>query len=111
MDTRTVWLVLAWLAAAGQAAAQASAGASAQEVQDERERLIQRQMQQVQLEREQQRQRAVERCNLNRGVDCVSDEGLREWLMQDRTRLEAVLDGSRLRGGALSPEARGEEPR
>lgn len=108
MNTRTAFFLIAWLGLAGQAAAQASAGASVQELQEERERLIQQQLAQIRLEREQQRQRAVERCTLNRGVDCVTDEGLQEWLMQDRTRLEAVLDGSRLRSGALPPEARGQ---
>jgi hypothetical protein len=108
MNTRTALLFVAWLGAAGQAAGQASTGASVQELQEERERLIQQQLAQMRLERDQARQRAVERCTLNRGVDCVTDEGLQEWLMQDRTRLEAVLDGARLRSGALPPEARGQ---
>lgn len=108
MNTRMALLLLAWLGSAGQAAAQASTGASVQELQDERERLIQQQLAQMRFEREQARQRAVDRCNVNRGVDCVTDEGLQEWLMQDRTRLEAVLEGSRLRSGALPPEARGQ---
>ena len=32
------------------------------------------------------------RCIALRGVDCDSVEGLREWLLLDRTREEAVLD-------------------
>jgi hypothetical protein len=32
------------------------------------------------------------RCIEQRGVDCVSEEGLQEWLLLDRTREQAVLD-------------------
>lgn len=113
MDTTRVLFVLAALAAAGLAAAQAPAPSSqqVQAMQEEREHLLRRQLHQLQLEREQQRARAAERCAANRGVDCTTDEGLQEWLQQDRTRLEAVLDGARLRGGALPPEARMVEER
>ena len=45
----------------------------------------------------QQREKAAERCKTNRGVDCDSPEGLKEWLLQERTRREAVNDGSRHR--------------
>ena len=41
--------------------------------------------------------RAKERCRLNRGVDCDTPEGLKEWLLQERSRQEAIRDGSRHR--------------
>ena len=41
-----------------------------------------------------QRERAVERCNANRGTDCTTDAGLREWLGQDRSRSEAEAEGA-----------------
>jgi len=40
-------------------------------------------------------QRAKEHCQQNRGVDCESAEGLKEWLLQERSRDEAVREGSR----------------
>jgi hypothetical protein len=40
-------------------------------------------------------ERAKTRCKLNRGVDCDSPEGLKEWILAERSREEAVLDGSR----------------
>jgi len=43
------------------------------------------------------RAKALERCKANRGVDCDTPEGLREWLLQERTRREAVNEGSRRR--------------
>lgn len=30
------------------------------------------------------RQRAIERCKANRGTDCESEAGLREWIMQEQ---------------------------
>jgi len=39
--------------------------------------------------------RAVERCKAQRGVDCDTPEGLREWVLQERSRAEAARDGSR----------------
>ena len=42
-------------------------------------------------------ERAKERCRLNRGVDCDTPEGLKEWLLQERSRQEAIRDGSRRR--------------
>jgi hypothetical protein len=42
-----------------------------------------------------QRERAIERCQANRGSDCESDAGLREWLLQERSREEAEAEGSR----------------
>jgi hypothetical protein len=46
------------------------------------------------LQAEQQRrlERAEEQCRLNRGVDCDTPQGLQEWLLNDRSRAEAVLD-------------------
>jgi len=41
--------------------------------------------------------RAKERCRLNHGVDCETPEGLKEWVLQERTRQEAIRDGSRHR--------------
>jgi hypothetical protein len=41
--------------------------------------------------------RAGERCRLNRGVDCDTPEGLKEWVLQERTRQEAIRDGSHRR--------------
>jgi hypothetical protein len=38
---------------------------------------------------------ARERCRANRGVDCDSEAGLKEWLLQERSRAEAVKEGSR----------------
>jgi len=40
-------------------------------------------------------ERAKERCKLNRGVDCETAQGLKEWLPLDRSRKEAVREGSR----------------
>jgi len=45
--------------------------------------------------KEQQAKRAKERCRLNRGVDCETPEGLKEWLLYERSRDEAIRDGSR----------------
>ncbi len=47
--------------------------------------------------KEQRAERAKERCRLNRGVDCDTPEGLKEWLLQERSRQEAIRDGSRSR--------------
>jgi hypothetical protein len=35
---------------------------------------------------------AKERCTQNHGVDCDTPEGLKEWLLQERTRQEAIRD-------------------
>jgi len=42
-------------------------------------------------------ERARARCQENRGVDCDSLEGLKEWILQERSREEAVREGSRHR--------------
>jgi hypothetical protein len=118
MDTRTVSWLIVGLGLAGAAAAQAPAPtpapaltpAQVQALQEEWEYLLRLQMQWTELERERELERAAERCRANRGVDCDTDEGLRTWLLKDRTRLEAVLDGARLRGGALPPDARATAP-
>lgn len=46
---------------------------------------------------EQRAARAQARCRLNHGVDCDTPEGLKEWLLQERSRQEAIRDGSRRR--------------
>ena len=46
-------------------------------------------------EKDQQVKRAQERCSMNHGVNCDTPEGLQEWLLQDRSREEAVSEGSR----------------
>ena len=43
----------------------------------------------------QQIEHAKARCRLNHGVDCDTPNGLKEWLQQERSREEAVGDGSR----------------
>lgn len=40
-------------------------------------------------------ERAKERCRQNHGVDCDTPEGLKEWLLLERSREEAVREGSR----------------
>ena len=42
--------------------------------------------------KEQRAARAKERCKLNHGVDCDTPEGLKEWLLQERSRQEAIRD-------------------
>ena len=64
----------------------------------------------VEKQAEQQRRvdRARERCIANRGSDCDTLDGLQEWILQDRSRAEAVLDrvspqGSASTGASVSP--------
>jgi hypothetical protein len=47
--------------------------------------------------KDQRADRASERCRLNHGVDCDTPEGLKEWLLLERSRQEAIRDGSRRR--------------
>ena len=47
--------------------------------------------------KDQRADRAKERCRLNHGVDCDTPEGLKEWLLLERSRQEAISDGSRRR--------------
>lgn len=46
-------------------------------------------------EAEAQASRAQERCRANRGVDCETPAGLQEWQLQERSRAQAVKEGSR----------------
>jgi hypothetical protein len=70
----------------------------------------------LQAEQQRRMERAAEQCNLHRGTDCVTPQGLQEWLLNDRSRAEAVLDriapitvvpqlqgGSASAGGSLPP--------
>jgi len=42
-------------------------------------------------------QKAKERCKAQRGTNCDTPEGLNEWMLQERSRQEAIRDGSRHR--------------
>jgi len=44
---------------------------------------------------QERRAQAIARCEAQRGVDCRTEEGLRVWLLQERSRAEAVEQGSR----------------
>ncbi len=46
-------------------------------------------------DRDARRAKAIENCEASRGVDCRSEAGLREWELLERSRAEAVRDGSR----------------
>ena len=61
----------------------------------------------TQKERNAQHVRAVARCKADRGVDCSTPQGLQEWELQERSRAQAVREGSR-RG---SPQAEPVQPR
>jgi type II secretory pathway pseudopilin PulG len=61
----------------------------------DRDRQALAQQQQI---RQAQIERARGRCVEQRGTGCDTIEGLREWMMLDRTREEAVLDQVRLPG-------------
>lgn len=52
--------------------------------------------------RDAQIQRARARCIEQRGASCDTVEGLREWMLLDRTREEAVLD--QVRGTVIGSE-------
>ena len=41
------------------------------------------------------RARAIANCEANRGTDCRSEAGLREWELLERALAEAVREGSR----------------
>ena len=41
--------------------------------------------------------RAIENCNANRGVDCVTPQGLQEWEMRERSPAQAVREGAHQR--------------
>jgi hypothetical protein len=74
-----------------------TAGADVPTDREDYERRVRMLMQQ---QEEARREQARQRCEANRGVDCDTEEGLREWLLYDRTREEAVLDIVRQPGGA-----------
>jgi hypothetical protein len=46
----------------------------------------------TQAEETRRYERARENCIEQRGVDCDTDRGLDEWILQERSRAEAVLD-------------------
>ncbi len=46
----------------------------------------------AQQEAQQRLERARQNCQANRGTDCETAAGLREWLLLERSRAEAVLD-------------------
>jgi hypothetical protein len=60
---------------------------------------------QAQAEQQRRIDQARERCIANRGTDCDTLEGLREWLLLDRSRADAVLDRvyPNASGGSSSP--------
>jgi hypothetical protein len=60
---------------------------------------------QAQVAQQRQIDQARERCIANRGADCDTLEGLREWLLLDRSRADAVLDRvyPNASGGSSSP--------
>jgi hypothetical protein len=74
--------LLLWLAAL-------ALPASAENALSDRDRDFVAQQQRI---RQAQLERARARCIEQRGVDCDTLEGLREWMLLDRTREEAVLD-------------------
>jgi hypothetical protein len=47
---------------------------------------------QAQAEQQRRIEQAAEKCRANRGADCDTLQGLQEWLLQDRSRADAVLD-------------------
>jgi len=57
---------------------------------------------QAAAEKARQHERAVERCRQNRGIDCATPEGLKEWELLERSREEAIREGSRTLRPALS---------
>jgi hypothetical protein len=79
-----VLLVLALAAAAWPALAEN------QLTEREREMLARQQMQRDAIYAQ-----ARARCIEQRGVDCVTEQGLQEWLLLDRSREQAVLDNVR----------------
>ncbi len=46
----------------------------------------------VQRMKQEQRARAQARCVEQRGADCVTDQGLQEWMLLDQTREDALLN-------------------
>src|SRR5688572_951929 len=72
----------------------------------------------VQRLKQEQRARAQARCIEQRGADCVSDQGLQEWLLLDLTREDALLNrygitvpsASSSGAGASAPSPSGGQP-
>jgi hypothetical protein len=61
---------------------------------------------QAQADQQRRIEQAAEKCRANRGADCDSLQGLQEWLLQDRSRADAVLDRvypGGASGGSSSP--------
>jgi hypothetical protein len=46
----------------------------------------------VQADQQRRIEQAREKCLAHRGADCDTHAGLHEWMLQDRTREQAVLD-------------------
>lgn len=63
--------------------------AAAENTLGDREREVLAAQQRIQQER---RARAQARCIEQRGADCVTDQGLQEWLLLDLSREEALLN-------------------
>jgi hypothetical protein len=66
-----------------------AAPAVAENTLTDRDREILAAQQRIQQER---RARAQARCIEQRGADCVTDQGLQEWLLLDQTREDALLN-------------------
>jgi hypothetical protein len=88
-------LVLAAAAAALPAAAQRAAPQGVQGSANDQALIEQVQKERAgrtQAEMNRRYERARENCIAQRGVDCDTDRGLDEWIIQERSRAEAVLD-------------------
>lgn len=59
----------------------------------------------AQKERDARHARAVARCKAQRGVDCDTAKGLHEWELVERSRAQAMREGSR-RGSPEPVEAK-----
>lgn len=80
-------LLAAFASAAAPAMAQYTGRDRAQLEQAHREEALR-----AQQDAQRRMERARQNCAANRGVDCDSFEGLREWLLLERSRADAVLD-------------------
>jgi hypothetical protein len=69
--------------------AAASLPALAENTLTDQERAFIARQQRIQQDR---RERAQVRCVEQRGADCVTDQGLQEWTLLERSREDAVLD-------------------
>ena len=59
-----------------------------------------------QKDRDARKSRAVENCKANRGTDCDTAQGLKEWEMLERSRAEAVRDGAHRRASGAGSGTR-----